>query len=373
MVSTMGIVRALCGAIVLGVPGLAAAQQDGPPTAPTPPPGVESEDRIVARGQDFDVRASEIVPLLLDRYAMARDGRELLKLLISSKLIALLAQEQGIEVTDADVAALWDELDQRARAAGETEGLEVQLMKSGLGIAEFRDYLRLTLLQEELTRRALGKKKDSVVTPDQQEIWLAQEMKERGVSWPAPPWADGVAARCGSIEITREEFGKTLLEKMSGVDLKETCWHVLLLKGIERRMPDLAPSARREAVNKEMARRRLRSETANETKGENRRRGVTVAPQRAVALAAPGLPDELGHFVLDQLQGRGRHSPPNLFEEALANVLAEVKNTPGDALLSSPGRATSEDGDAHRRFVASLCERGLEKERGHESGDIHVR
>ena len=258
------------GVLLLLVPtGAGAAPQEG--TRPDAVSTGEATDAVVARGEGLVVRRSEVIPLLLDRYAMSRDGRDLLKLLVSSRLIDLIARERGIDASEAEIAALWNELDRRARDAGESEGLAAELARRGLGVEEFREYLRLTLLQERLTREALELAEDAEVTVSQQEIWLEQEMRNRALSWPPPPWENGVAARCGSIEVTARSYGEELLDKLNSLDVKETCWHLLLLKSVEKRMPDLAPAARKAAVDAEMERRRKKALAQTQPQAE----GVT--------------------------------------------------------------------------------------------------
>ncbi|MEW6071605.1 MAG: peptidylprolyl isomerase [Planctomycetota bacterium] len=250
----------LFGLLSLGTAPPAAPQGGEDPSPPTPAPEAEEADAVVARGRGLAVRASEVIPVLIDRYAAAPDGRGLLKLLVSSRLIELIAREQAVAVSAAEVTARWEEMDRQTRAEGVAGGLAAALAERGLGTDEFREYLRLILLQEELTRRALAVGRDVPITADQQEIWLAQEMEELGLSWPPPPWPDGIAARCGPIAIGAAELGAMLLDKLDPKDVRETCWHLLLRKGIEKRLPDLAPAARGEAVDAEMERRRREAE-----------------------------------------------------------------------------------------------------------------
>jgi hypothetical protein len=249
---------ALLGGASLPISAAPLQEPVGPGiTPPTPPP---IEEGVVARGKGLTLLRSEVLPLLLERFAMSRTGRELLDLLVSSRLIETIGKERGMVVTDAEVRELWNLLDRQTVAAGQSEGLIGELERRGMAIEEFHSYLRLTILQERLTREVLEVADDVEVSGDQQQIWLHQEMKKRGLSWPPPPWPDGIAARCGEIEVSAEEFAQHLFEKLDPLDVRETCWHLLLLKGIEKRMPDLSPAARTAAVGREMARRRKEAE-----------------------------------------------------------------------------------------------------------------
>lgn len=255
-------IRALLTALLFAVPPAGASAQN--PTPPTPPP---LEKGVVARGNGLTVKSEEVIPLLLERFAMSRDGRELLELLISARLIEEVARERKLTVPESEVSELWNRLDRETRAAGQPDGLAAELAARGMSGEEFRDFLRLTLLQERLTREALEVDDDVTVSGDQQQIWLHQEMQRRNLQQPPPPWPDGIAAKCGGFVITKEEYGRTLLGKLNPSDVSETCWHLLLLKGIEKRMPDLSSAARTTAVDKEIARRRGEAEAGADRQG----------------------------------------------------------------------------------------------------------
>ncbi len=224
---------------------------------PRPP---VSSSSLGARGKGLEVTTGELERVLLERYAMNEQGRELLELLVRTKLLELLAREGRIEVTDEDIARRWSELDRAARASGESRGLSGELEERGVSIADFRETLRLQIVLERLARAALGRSERASVSGDEQEVWLTQEISERGLERPAPPWPDGVVARCGKLEVGAAEFGVFLRKRLPRDEVSETAWHMLLLKGIEKRMPDLAPEARERAVEGEIQRRRKRHE-----------------------------------------------------------------------------------------------------------------
>jgi len=75
-------------------------------------------------------------------------------------------------------------------------------------------------------------------------------------------------ARCGDITITTEELGSELLTKLDSTDIRETAWHMLLLKSLEEHMPDLSAKARAAAVHKEMQRRRAKTEAMAAGQGQ---------------------------------------------------------------------------------------------------------
>jgi hypothetical protein len=247
---------ALCALLLASA--LASAVQEA--AVPRPP----SKDPVVARGKNgLELKRSELEEALLERFGLSQTGRELLDLLLKSRLLEQLARENGLTVSDADVARRWDELEKRARAAGEKGGLAGEIEESGLSQSQFREFLRLSLVQERLTRAALGLDPSAEVPGEKQEIWLEQELARRGFEILPPPWKDaagsaGIVARCGDVVIARDDFASFLAARLPREDVRETCWHLLLLAAIERRMPDLAPRALERAIDAEIERRRAR-------------------------------------------------------------------------------------------------------------------
>lgn len=225
-------------------------------TADSGPSGQEKADPVIAEGRGgILVRTRELESLVLDRFALVGEGRELLDLLFKAKLLDELARKEGIEVTHSSIAARWEELDRRARAAGE-KGIVDQIERRGLGIEEFRDFLRLSIVQERLTQKALGLGDKDPVTGAQQEIWLKQEIQARGLEQLPPPWESGIVARCEALTIGTEEFARFLHARLSRQKIVETAWHLLLIKVLERRLPDLSERARTRAIETEIQRRR---------------------------------------------------------------------------------------------------------------------
>lgn len=229
---------------------------------------------IAARGKDLVVTAAELETLLLERFAGKPEGLEVLKLHMSTRVLDLLGREAGIEVKEKDIDELWRRLDGQMKEAGEKDGIAVELRKKGLTREEFRTYLRSAILQERLTRRALGLSDDQAVSGDQQEIWLDEEMRRRGLEVLPAPWKDGLVARCGPVVERAEEFGRELRKRLEPESVRTCAWHLLLLRALERKMPDLAPDARGEAVQRELARRRAEVEARADATGAIGAKGV---------------------------------------------------------------------------------------------------
>jgi hypothetical protein len=158
-------------------------------------------------------------------------------------------------VSDAEVTRRWEKLERESRASGQT--LAAEMERQGLGPEQFREFLRLALVQEKLTRAALSIPGNAEVPGDKQELWLQQEISARGLElFPPTGTLEGVLASCGEIAIPRAEFARFLAERLGREEVRESAWHLLLLAAIEKRMPDVAPEARARAVEAEIARRR---------------------------------------------------------------------------------------------------------------------
>ena len=110
---------------------------------PEDPPAPLPQDPIVARGAGgLVLRRSALEGTLLERFGLSETGRDLLDLLVKSRLLDHLARERGIAVAEAEITQRMDELEKRARAAGEKGGLAGEIEKRGLSLAEFREFLR---------------------------------------------------------------------------------------------------------------------------------------------------------------------------------------------------------------------------------------
>jgi hypothetical protein len=230
--------------------------QDAPTEAAAQ--GVEAPTpTVAARGKGgLLATVDEVERVLLIRYGASQTGLDLLGLLIRARLLEDLAEEEGIEIGPRDVARRWGELDEQTRAAGVAGGMLTEIERQGFTPEEFRELLRISMIHEQLARKALGIADDGTVTGDQQEVWLEQEMATRGFERPAPPWSAGYIARCGEVEVGPDEYADFLRRRLPRNQISETCWHVLLMKGMEGRMPDLAPEALGRAIDADIARRR---------------------------------------------------------------------------------------------------------------------
>lgn len=222
-----------------------------------------------ARGEGVELTWDDFDRQLVMRFAMSEDGREALKQLLKARLLDRLAKESKLEVGPKQVQARWEELDREARAGGEAGGLAGALEAQGVDEQVFREFLRLAIVQETLSRRALGLPAEREVNAEQQEMWLDQVIVQRGSQTPPPPWSDGVAARCGDVTLSQRDYTLFLRTQLDPELLRETCYQMLLERSARARMPDLSSDALAAAVEAEIARRRA------ETSADPRYQGLS--------------------------------------------------------------------------------------------------
>jgi hypothetical protein len=214
------------------------------------------DDEVAARAGETRVLWKDLDPVIRSRRVLSKDGRESLKHLAQSMVLERLARERGIEIPDAVVDQRWKELDGQVRASGDREGISGLMKKARLSPEEFRRFLRLSFVQETLTRRALGLEDGAEVKGDQQELWMEEAMRDRQYQELPPPWTDGIVARCSDFTIQIADLVRTLRRRLPQADLHEDCYQLLLLQRIRAKMPDLAPQRLEKAIDEEIARRR---------------------------------------------------------------------------------------------------------------------
>lgn len=211
-----------------------------------------ADDAVVARAFDVQVTWKDLEPVFLERRADTPEGREALKHLVKTRMLETLAREHGLAIPVAQVDARLAEIEKQMRAAGEKDGLEAHLARRNLTRAEFRTLLELAIVQETLTKRALGKPESDTVNAEQQELWLEETLQERALELIPPPWDSGVAARATGFTVTGKEFLAYLRKSLDPETIREDCFQVLLLRRVLARMPDLAPDKLARCIDEEI-------------------------------------------------------------------------------------------------------------------------
>ena len=248
-------------ALPLLAPATAAPVVQDDAALPATDEGEIAPEGIVARGIGSGaglgvVTEEELDEVVLWRHGKTQAGEATLRQILDVRVLEHLARERGLEVDDVELNARFAELDAEARASGQVGGLTAYLEESGVDLATFRDYLRLSILHERLTRNALGLADDAPLTAEQQETWLRGEHEKRGFERGEFPFENGVVATSGEIQITRDEYVTQLRASLDPADLAETCFLILLERSVAERMPDLGPDGVEAALDQEIDRRR---------------------------------------------------------------------------------------------------------------------
>ncbi len=216
------------------------------------------QENVAARGLGTAITFEEYDALALDRHAMSENGRAALRHLLRAELLERLAEESRLDVSDEQVDAKWREIEEQVIAAGQGSGMAAYLRESRVDVKTMRRFLRLGIVQETLSRRALGIPSDRPVPGEQQEMWLDQVVARRGEQMPGPPFegADPVVARCGDLELRLSRYRLHLRTQIAPEDVREDCYQLLLLERLRARAPDIAPAALDQAIAVELDRRR---------------------------------------------------------------------------------------------------------------------
>ncbi len=225
-----------------------------------------ADDYVVARAGDTELRWKELDELLLLRHGMSQEGREALKHLAETHMVEVAAAQAGLAIADKDLDARVHQIEQQLQAStGQT--LEQQLQSARITRAEFRYFLRVSMQQEELTRRALGLKPGAEVSPDQARLWIQEAFTERNYDELPPPWSDGIRARATGFTISVQEFVRYLRRRLPPDELRQDCYQFLLCRRVRAKLPDVAQAKVDEYVQKEIERRKREAALDPKNKG----------------------------------------------------------------------------------------------------------
>ena len=308
----------LLATLGLGIaPALAApATQDAPPRVP---PQADSQPvEAAADTVGFAARAvgeiagpggllngdtgivtfADLNDLLIWRDGNGPNGDAALRQLLELRVIQSKGRASGIVITDAMVDDRFTELDAEAKAAGTVGGLNAFIASQGVPLKQFREYLQLSMIHETLTRTALGLPADAAITGDQQQIWLTQELKDRGYEERPHPFDEGVVCISGDVVITRKEFGDHLRSQVDDADEREACYLILLERAVRARMPEVTSEGANKALDRELGRRAAEAEANPDYQGVSyerllEARGLSIeAVRRDPAIRAAALAHE---------------------------------------------------------------------------------
>lgn len=210
-------------------------------------------------GQDGIVTFEDLEDLLIWREGKSPSGQAALRQLIELRVVEHLGKKQGVVISEEELGEKMATLDDEARRSGLRGGLTELMSNEGVKPEEFRRYLRLAMIHEALTRQALGLKKSSPITPDQQQLWLENTLKERGYKALEHPWSNGIVAESGDISITRQEFAQHLRDEIVDEEQREACFVILLERAVRKLMPEVSDVGAEAALDREIERRQRKA------------------------------------------------------------------------------------------------------------------
>ncbi len=209
-----------------------------------------------ARLGETTVSFEELDRLLLGRHALSKEGRATMLYLLKLRVIEFLAREGGVAAAPAEIQALMEEVESGVVAAGKAASLADYLRREGIEAAEFEESIRLSVLQRELTRRALGIPVGEPVSGEQQEVWLESRISELGLEEFDAPWDGGLVLRCADVTLGRDEFLAYLRTRLDPANVREALVDLLRVKRMRARMPDLSAEAFARSIEEEIQGRR---------------------------------------------------------------------------------------------------------------------
>lgn len=238
--------------------GDTGAQESAGPAAlqsnPAPAPGLDPS--LPARAGELKLSWGDFDQLLLDRYALAPEGERGVLFLARNRVLDDLAAERGERITDAELAAALAEIEAQLANTGQGS-LDRTLAQTGLSRGTFEATLRRSLLQQRLARLALGIPAEREVTPQAQELWLDEQVGQRGVERFARPFPEQGLARVGpDLWIEPAELAEVLRTLVPAEAQREALGQLLLLRALERRLAARPAEELQTAVEAEIAARR---------------------------------------------------------------------------------------------------------------------
>ncbi|MEY2786835.1 MAG: hypothetical protein RL277_3047 [Planctomycetota bacterium] len=222
---------------------------------------------VVARGGGLELKWQELDGLLLRRHAMSQEGRGALRHLLETRVVEAAAKDQGLAIPETVIDERIRALEAQWKQSGRPGGLAEQIREARLSAEEFRYYLRAGMLQETLTRRALGLKDGAELQPDQTKLWIQEELVRREAAELAPPWDNQPVARARGVEIGVNDFVRLLRRRLEPSAVQNAAYQTLLERKVLERLPDAAPGKIEEYVQKEIERRRREAQADPKNKG----------------------------------------------------------------------------------------------------------
>lgn len=179
---------------------------------PAPLAPAQSSRFAAVFGEGGSISWTEFYLELARRHRGKQLGKDALNHLIEKQIVTLEAAHREVSVAAA-------EIDQRVallekQLAGRDLSLDKHLADRGLTLAEFRDYVRLSILYDRLARHDLGLASTDTLSADNRQLWLREKQRQHGATTDMSKIPPGVAAIVGGQQITLGELGKTMARNL---------------------------------------------------------------------------------------------------------------------------------------------------------------
>jgi hypothetical protein len=238
--------------------------------------GQDSEDsalpepaRIIARYQEGnDSRAITRGDVALEMAFHQRrldSGRAAVEHLVNTTLVRQAAEENGLWPSDADVQALWDEIERQLRASGRKPE-DIPVIRN-TGPEGFLADLALQLAHEQLVRRQLELGRDESVGGEMLQLWIVEARKRTPIVDDPAQLPAGVAARVAGKDIPQIQLGMLLLRLADEQEQTKFIRQVVVLERIEHAAREAGLMVTEEDVEHELAARQAAAEKDPRYKG----------------------------------------------------------------------------------------------------------
>lgn len=211
---------------------------------------------LAARYHDAFVTFEELDELVLMRFAESKLGRDTRLFQLKMRVIEAIGRDLGVRSTPDEIQGMLKDIERGLQKEGAARNIDEYLELQGVSKREFLESLRVAVLQTKLARIGLGIPEGQPVTAEQQEMWLASKLQERGLEEPPAPWDDGIVLRNGDVVLTKDEFIPYLRGRLDPEERKQLLFDILRVKRMKARMPDLDPEALDAAVQEELQKRK---------------------------------------------------------------------------------------------------------------------
>jgi peptidyl-prolyl cis-trans isomerase SurA len=159
---------------------------------------------------------------LAQRYLRRDDPQaaKVLENLITEALVRAAAEKAGIELTEGDVQARFDDLAAQMKRQDASLDLLTEIKKSGVPLETFRKKLRSLCLLDRLARLDQKIPEQTPVEAKHHNTWIANRRKTAVVETAAAKVPAGAAATVDGVVVPLRDFARDYLQKADQVEIR---------------------------------------------------------------------------------------------------------------------------------------------------------